>query len=294
MVFILAGGLILSFLVGILTGIFGVGGGFLLTPGLIILLHVPSSMAVGTSLTIVLINSLFGLVKRRGSGTVDVKLALTIASGSIVGTLLGARALNVLKHLPPLTIRGHAVVTITFILLWAFLLVFVWIAWFMYADYRKTGGQPPAKRIGLFAKITIPPYTQFVSLEEPQLAILPLLLLGGVTGFLTGLMGIGGGVALLPALIYLVGQRAVKAAGTSLLLTCIAASVSCINNLFERNIDWGLFAVMMVGGLAGANVGAKIGLRIKGPKLRLYFIYVLFAAILLVAYELVHIIFLNT
>jgi len=91
---VLFGGLSLSFVVGFLTGVFGVGGGFLMTPCLIIFLGIPGPTAVGTDLAIILANSSFGLFKRRKSGTLDLKLALTIASGSLVGMVGGFYALK--------------------------------------------------------------------------------------------------------------------------------------------------------------------------------------------------------
>ena len=91
------------------------------------------------------------------------------------------------------------------------------IAIYLAFDYKRNQGRAPEKRVGLLAKFELPPYFYFNSLEEPKLSVLPLVLIGLVIGLLTGLMGISG-VILLPVLVYLVGQRTVKAAGTCLLL----------------------------------------------------------------------------
>lgn len=286
-VVILSGGLLLAIGVGILTGIFGVGGGFMLTPALMIILGIPGPIAVGTGLAMMFVNSSYGMLKRRGTGTLDIKIALSISAGSLVGVILGSWLLERLKFLPPLVIREQELVAVQFILLCAFLLVMVWVAGFMYHDYRSAGGQAPKERVGALAHIRIPPYGHFTSLDQPRMSFVALVLLGLGTGFLTGLMGIGGGVVLLPALIYLVGLRTQKAAGTSLMLVWISSFIAVISHVINHNINWILWVALVAGGLAGTFLGTRIGLRVAGPKLRLYFVYVVLAAILLVGYKIV-------
>jgi uncharacterized membrane protein YfcA len=286
-----SGGFLLAIIVGMLTGIFGVGGGFLLTPGLMILLGVPAAISVGTGLATFFVNSSFGMFKRRGTGTVDIKIAITIAAGMIVGVMFGSTALEYFEHLPPLFINGREVVAVQFILLCAFLIVLVWVAGFMWSDYRRSGGQAPKERVGLLAKVKLPPYGQFKSLEQPKLSLAALVLLGLFTGFLTGLMGIGGGVVLLPALIYLVGQRTARAAGTSLMLVWCSSFIAVLTNIVNQNINWFLWIALVSGGLTGTYIGTKIGLKVAGPKLRMYFVYVILVAVIMVGYQIVKLIF---
>ena len=92
----LIGAAMIALFVGFLTGVFGVGGGFLMSPALM-LLGFPAPIAVGTDVATILFNSAFGIFKRRGSGTVDYKLALTLASGSVIGVILGGLLLEELK-----------------------------------------------------------------------------------------------------------------------------------------------------------------------------------------------------
>ena len=290
-ILVFLGGLLIALFVGMLTGIFGVGGGFLLTPALIILLGVPAATSVGTGLATFLVNSSFGMFKRRGTGTVDVKIAMTIAAGMLVGVMIGSTALEYFEHLPPLLINGREVIAVQFILLCAFMAVLVWIAGFMWSDYHRTGGKAPKKRVGLLTRVKIPPYGHFKSLEQPRLSIVVLALLGLFTGFLTGLMGIGGGVVLLPALIYLVGQRMSKAAGTSLMLVWCSSLIAVIANVINQNIDGFLWITLVSGGLTGTFIGTKIGLKLAGPKLRLYFVYVVLASVVMVGYQIVKLIF---
>ena len=290
--FVLVGGFLIAIGVGVLTGIFGVGGGFLLTPALMIILGLPGPTVVGTGLAMMLVNSSFGIINRRGTGTVDMKIALSIGGGSLVGVMVGSWLLESLKRLPPTIINGRELVTVQFALLCAFLAILVWVAGFMMYDYSRSSGQTSTKRVGLLARVRIPPYGQFASLEHPEFSITALVLLGTLTGFLTGLMGIGGGVVLLPALIYLVGLRTQKAAGTSLMLVWLSSLLAVISHIINRNIHWWLWVLLVAGGLIGTFLGTKIGLKIDGPKLRLYFVFVVLATVLLVGYKVVGLIFL--
>src|SRR3989339_398518 len=217
-----AEGTIIALIVGLLTGIFGVGGGFLLTPALIII-GVPGEIAVGTGLAAILVSSTVGLWKRRGSKTVDVKLALTLASGSIFGVLVGIWILEHIKNMETITVFGRQQEPVEFILLCLFFLL---------------------------------------------------------------LIGIGGGVMLLPALVYLIGQRAIKAAGTSLLLVWISSLVGGCGHLLKGNILWGLLIVMIIGGITGTWIGTHIGLRLRDHKLRFYFVFVVLAAVFMIGREL--------
>jgi uncharacterized membrane protein YfcA len=162
----------------------------------------------------------------------------------------------------------------------------IWVAIHLFCDYKKNGSKAPDKRIGVFERFKIPPFIYFTSLEQPCLSILPLLFLGFGIGVLTGLMGIGGGVVLLPALVYLVGQRTFKAAGTSLLLVWISSLVAIIRKGIEGQISLHLCTALLIGGIIGTVIGTKISLRLPGPKIRLYFAYVVVAAALLIAYKL--------
>jgi uncharacterized protein len=272
-------------LVGLLTGIFGVGGGFILTPLLMICMAVPAPIAVGSGLAVILINSSWGLYKRRGSDTVDIKLSFIITGGSIFGVLAGSKILKYLSNAPNITILGREQDTVEYTLLVFFLILLGSIAAYLFYDYRKHNGKAPDVRIGLFARYPIKPLATFKSLEAPNLSLPLLVVFGFVVGLLTGLLGVGGGVILLPALVYLVGQRTVKAAGTSLLLVWAASLAAVVQKGLGGDIDVPLAVSLLIGGLLGTSFGTKIGLKIRGPKIRLYFVYVVIAAALIVAYE---------
>jgi len=256
-----------------------------MTPSLIIFLGVSGPTAVGTGLALILVNSSFGMIQRRNTGTMDLKLALTIASGSVLGMAGGFYVLESLKEVRPLVINSHPVSTVEFVLLCGFILLLSGIAYFLFFDYSRLSGQSPAKRVGMFSRINVFPYGFYHSLEEPRLSIIPLVMLGITSGVLTGLLGTGGGVIWLPMLIFLVGQRAVKAAGTSLVLVWMVSIFAVILNFKYGNINIYLLGAMVVGGLCGTGMGTRVGLESAGPKLRLYFIYVVLIAIAVISYR---------
>jgi uncharacterized protein len=287
---ILAASLI-AVLVGFLTGIFGIGGGFLITPILIIVLAVKPQVAVATTIAMILFTSTFGLWKRRGTGTVDGKLAAVISIGTLPGVFLGLWMLHRLALLPAVHIRGKLLPAGDYIILWAFVSLLLAVAAFLIWDYRRSGGQPPVRRAGLLAKTLIEPRIRFESLEHKKHPLLPLVLLGVPIGMLTGLLGLGGGIVMLPALNYLVGQRAVKAAGTSLLIVWLSVLAATVLNLAGGHIDLPLAAILTIFGIIGTYYGTELGLRLHGPRLRLYFVGIILVAAVLIAVKIAHLTF---
>jgi len=251
-----------------------------------IILNISGPTAVGTDLTVILANSSLGMLRRKGSGTIDVKLGLTIATGSVFGVLAGSHFLELLENAPKLIIFGKEQETVQYSLLCMFLVLLACIAGYMSFDYKLNSGKTIDKRTGLLAAIKIPPYLYFPSLNQPQLSILMLFILGFCVGILTGLMGVGGGIVLLPALVYLVGQQTNKAVGTSLLFVWVSSLIAVIRKTGAGHVNPVLLLFLLVGGLTGTLLGTKIGLKLTGPKIRLYFVYVVITAILMVGYKL--------
>jgi hypothetical protein len=292
-VWTILGASVIALIVGFLTGVFGIGGGFLITPILIIFLAVKPQMAVASTLAMILFTSSFGLWKRRGTGTVDGKLATVISIGTVPGVFAGLWLLHYIASLPAVHILGRAHPAGDYIILWSFVSLLLAVAVFLLWDYHRSGGEAPARRVGLLAKTMMPPHMDFDSLEHRKHPLIPLILLGVPIGMLTGLLGLGGGIVMLPALNYLVGQRAVKAAGTSLLIVWLSVLVASILNLAGGHIDLPLAAILTIFGIVGAYYGTELGLKLHGPRLRLCFAVIIFAAAALIVAKLVHLTFLS-
>ena len=283
--YIASGMVVLGLIVGVLTGIFGVGGGFLMTPALMILLGVSAPVAVGTGLLCILANSTIGLFKRRGSGSVDVKVALMMSGGCIVGAILGSALLQYLNGLADTTINGRELPTAMLFLLLMFLAVLIFVGVnFLISTISRPGREAVSK--GLLDKLKIPPYAHFKTLDGRLLSVPGLLLLGLVAGVMTGLLGIGGGIILMPILVYLVGQDGKEAAGTSLLLVWISAVASVCFKGYAGDIDMLAFGLIFAGGFFGTILGTKIGLALREDKIRFYFVYIIAAAVIMIGWKL--------
>jgi uncharacterized membrane protein YfcA len=271
--------------VGVLTGLFGVGGGFLITPLLNALLGVPMPIAVGTGAMQILGVSVAGLYRRRHSGETDYKVAVVVFGGNYIGVRLGAALLAWLGGLGSVAVNGHRVVAVDLILLGVFAAVLAGIALWIWHDAARRGDEGECE--GLFARIHCPPYTEFPTLSRPRLSIVVMAYFGLALGFLTGLLGIGGGVVLVPALIYLVGMRAHQAAATSLALIALSSFVAVIVHAGAGNTDLRLAVPLLVGGSVGLQFGVNLCNRCNGRQLERSFALVVVGALLIVIGKLV-------
>ena len=271
--------------VGVLTGLFGVGGGFLITPLLNALLGVPMPIAVGTGAMQILGVSAAGLYRRRHEGLTDYKVAGVVFGGNFVGVRLGAALLAWLGGLGSVVVNGHRVVAVDLILLCVFTAVLVGIALWIWYDSARRSDEGECE--GLFACIHCPPYTEFPTLSHPRLSIVVMSYFGLALGFLTGLLGIGGGVVLVPALIYLVGMRAHQAAATSLALIALSSFVAVIIHAGAGNTDLRLVVPLLIGGSVGVQFGATLCDRCNAQQLKRSFALVVVGALLIVVGKLV-------
>ena len=254
----------LGLIVGTLGGFFGVGGGFLITGGLLVF-GVPPVYAVGTGLTLVMGTSLINTLKHRRFGNVDFKLGLLLVAGS-VPALYGAQRLN--QGLESAGLAGPVVRLVYVAVLLSLGSFIVWDHW---RTRRQTEDQEQTALSGLARRLErwdIPPrsigapglgrISTVVSLPLSNIerisAFVPLGI-GAVVGFLSGILGAGGGFILTPALIYVLGVPTVVAIGTSLFQVIITGSVGAFVYAIADRVD-PLMAVLM---LAAASIGAQLG-----------------------------------
>lgn len=277
--------LLVGLCVGVLTGMFGVGGGFLITPVLSVLLGVPMPIAVGTGAIQILGVSTAGLYRRRAEKGTDYKMAVVLFGGSYVGVELGVELLGWLKELGDWTFGGQSVPIVEVIVLSTFLILLSGIAAWLWYDTSRHA-TPPAVRVGLFSGLKVPPYTDFDSLERPRLSLPVMCYFGLFLGFLTGVLGIGGGVVLVPGLVYLVGMRTQRAAATSLAMVWLTSFVATVRHATAGNTDLALAIPLLIGGSIGLQIGVSACARLRGPQLRRYFTFVVLAAAVMVAAKL--------
>jgi uncharacterized membrane protein YfcA len=254
---------VLGFLVGVLSGMFGVGGGFLTTP-LLIFYGIPPTVAVASAATQITGASVSGVMVHMRRGGVDLKMGLVMIAGGLVGSVVGAGVFRLLQS------TGQIDVVIGFL----YVLILGWIGVLMLKDALIALGYVKAR-----PKTDQPRHNRWVAslplrwrFYSSGLYISPIapLALGFIAGMLTVLLGIGGGFILVPAMIYLLGMAARVVIGTSLvMILAVSAATTMVHSLTTRSVDIVLAALLLVGGVIGAQYGAIMTTRLKPDYLRL-------------------------
>ncbi|MFC7536350.1 sulfite exporter TauE/SafE family protein [Sphingomonas sp. GCM10030256] len=261
-------------LVGVLSGMFGVGGGFLTTP-LLIFYGIPPSVAVASATTQITGASVSGVFAHMRRGGVDLRMGLVMIAGGLAGSLAGAGIFRLLQ-------RSGQIDTVIGIL---YVLLLGSIGALMLRDAALALGwlkpaedSEPRPRHNRWVA-SLPLRWRFYS---SGLYISPLapMALGFIAGILTVLLGVGGGFILVPAMIYLLGMAARVVVGTSLvMILAVSAVTTLIHALTTQSVDIVLAGLLLLGGVVGAQYGARLTTRMKPDLLRL----VLAMIILLVA-----------
>jgi uncharacterized membrane protein YfcA len=254
----------LGFLVGVLSGMFGVGGGFLTTP-LLIFYGIPPTVAVASASTQITGASVSGVMAHMRRGGVDLKMGLVMIGGGVVGSITGAGIFRFLQT------TGQIDVVIGFL----YVLILGSIGVLMlkdalvalgYVSAPSAAERPPRHNKWV---ASLPLRWRFYS-SGLYLSPLAPLALGFIAGILTVLLGIGGGFILVPAMIYLLGMAARVVIGTSLIMIlAISAATTMIHALTTGAVDIVLAALLLVGGVIGAQYGALLASRTKPDLLRL-------------------------
>jgi len=275
---------VLGAVIGFLSGLFGVGGGFLATPMLNIVFGVPYNVAAGTSLAQILGTSVSAVAKHRGLGNVDVKLGFLMLLGGWVGLESGARVVEVLEQAEPVTIAGRTVAGLDLFVPIVFLVLLPIIGAVMWRESRRAqkraprGGVVETSIANRLRSVWIPPVVRFASSGVPDISLPILLGVGLGAGFLSGLLGVGGGLVLVPTLIYALGVPTTLAIGTSLFSMIFLSSFGTFTHALKGNVDLVLVTLMLFGSIVGAQVGASITGKVRGAKLRYWFSLVAYGA----------------
>jgi len=256
--------IVLGFFVGVLSGMFGVGGGFLTTP-LLIFYGIPPTVAVASATTQITGASVSGVMVHMRRGGVDMKMGLVMIAGGLLGSVVGAAMFRVLES------SGQIDVVIGLL----YVLILTSIGGLMLKDSLVTLGiigvkapaRPPQRHNRWIA--SLPLRWRFYSSGLYLSPIAPLSL-GFVAGVLTVLLGIGGGFILVPAMIYLFGMPGRIVVGTSLFMVLtVSAATTMVHSLTTRAVDIVLAGLLLVGGVIGAQYGAILTTRLKPDYLRL-------------------------
>lgn len=251
--------------IGVLSGLFGIGGGFILTP-LLIFLGVPPSVAVGTGAAQVVASSVSGAISHWQRKNVDVKMGFVLIVGGIVGSTMGIRLQQVLKALGQLDFFIAA----TYVVMLGVVGSLMMIESIGTMRGAAAGALPAKRREEHHSFLQRLPLKLRFRTSKLYVSAIPALVIGAFVGLLTAIMGIGGGFLLIPALIYMVRLPTRLAMGTSafqiIFITAITAMMQATQN---QTVDAMLAAPLILGGVVGAQIGVRLANRLKAEQLRL-------------------------
>ncbi|WP_166830849.1 sulfite exporter TauE/SafE family protein [Thalassoroseus pseudoceratinae] len=274
-----------SGIIGVLAGMFGFGGGFLLVPVLNILLGVPIEYAAGASACQVLGPATTSLLARKIQWS-SFRLPLILSGGLLVGVNLGARLLAFAREAGDVVVNGRSLSIAELVVLptyWAVLLLLGIFS--LYEAHRSRSNRPVGR--GWLMHWRIPPNAPLEEFDGRPTSIPVLAWFGFGVGLLSGLLGNSGGLVLLPGLVYLLGMPTQQAVVSSLVIVWINSILATASHAWLGHVHLGLVAVLLFGGTIGARVGSRFGTRLSGPELRARFGWVVLVTAGLISLRLV-------
>ena len=272
--------LFLSFGVGVLSGLFGVGGGFLMTPFLIFL-GIPPIYAVPNEINNILATSVSGSLTHWFKNTLDYKMGLMIIIGGVIGTLLGITTFSFFNEIGKLSL----IISLSYMYLLAIIGTLMLLEGANEIDRAR-------KKIIMKKKLHthywihgLPFKLRFPKSRLYESAFTPIIL-GVLTGFVAALMGVGGAFLLVPAMIYLIGMPIKLIPGTSLFVTIFISAIVTVLHAFNYgSIDLILVIILIVGSIVGVQVGQKIGQYLDSSHLKTLFAMLLCTVAVAIAYD---------
>jgi len=259
-------------LVGVLSGMFGVGGGFLITP-LLFFVGVPPAVAVATGANQIVASSFSAVLAHFRRRTVDLSMGTVLLAGGLVGSALGVFVFNYLKSLGQVDLLVRLCYVVFLGIVGA--LMFVESLNALRKARRAGPGAPPKRRTHTWLHAL--PFKMRFRTSGQYMSVIPPLLVGLAVGVLAAIMGVGGGFIMVPAMIYLLGMPTKVVVGTSLFqIIFVTAFTTMLHATTNQTVDVVLALYLILGGVLGAQLGTQIGLRLKAEQLR-----VLLAALVL-------------
>ena len=268
--------------VGFLSGLFGVGGGFLMTP-LLIFIGVPPGVAVATQANQVVASSVSGVLAHWCRGNVDFKMGVVLLAGGILGSTVGVGLFSLLSH--------FGQVDLVIRLFYVFFLGFIGLLMFAESSrsiWRRRRRAAAPKKLHEHTWVHGLPFK--MRFRKSRLYISALLpgAIGFFIGILSAIMGVGGAFILVPAMIYLLGMPTIVVIGTSLFqIIFVAANVTFLQSVQNQTVDFVLALALTVGGVIGAQIGGRVGSKLHGEYLRILLAALILAVAGRLAYELV-------
>jgi len=275
--------------VGLLSGIFGVGGGFLMTP-LLIMMGIPPTVAAASDSNQIVGASTSGTLAHFRMGNVDFKMGFLLLIGGVLGGTAGVQIIKILRQM------GNAdfLINLTYVLMLGLVGGYMFVESLTSMRKAKTKAkttarvEPQAKKPSLYAAMmqNLPFQTDFTR-SGIRISMLMPLVLGVMVGVLAAIMGVGGGFIMVPVMVYMLRMPMHVVVGTSLfqiLFTCINVTVMQAWN--NHTVDFILALLLLIGSSLGAQVGAKISKRLHGDQLKIFLAILVLVVMVKILFEL--------
>ena len=255
---------LIGMLVGGLSGLFGVGGGFLMTP-LLIFLGIPPAVAVGTEAPHVLASSVSGVIAHWRRKNVDFKMGFFLMIGGVGGSTVGVNLFKILR------IFGQIDIVIQML----FLIFLGFIGFSMAFESAKTTITKYRTTSSIRTKLHQHswihglPFKLRFHRSKLYISTIPPIVIGFFVGVLSAMMGVGGGFIMIPAMVYILGMSTNVVVGTSLFqIIFVTANSTFFQSYLNQTVDIVLASLMILGGVIGAQIGARLGTKLKAEYLR--------------------------
>ncbi|MEM8554642.1 MAG: sulfite exporter TauE/SafE family protein [Pseudomonadota bacterium] len=250
--------------VGVLSGMFGVGGGFLMTP-LLFFIGIPPAVAVATEANQIVASSFSGVLAHLKRKTVDLRMGVVLLVGGLIGATLGVQVFNLLKAMGQVDLLVRLCYVVFLGVVGGLMFVESLSA---LRRARRPGGPPPKRKQRTWVHNW--PLKMKFRTSGLYISAIPPLLVGAVVGVLSAIMGVGGGFIMVPAMIYLLGMPTKVVVGTSLFqIIFVTGFATLLHATTNFTVDVVLAVLLLVGGVVGAQVGTRIGVRLKAEQLRI-------------------------
>ena len=249
-------------IVGVLSGMFGVGGGFLMTP-LLFFIGIPPAVAVATEANQIVASSFSGVLAHLRRKGVDFRMGTVLLIGGLIGAALGVAIFNALKEIGQVDL----LIRLSYVVFLGIIGALMFVE--SLRAIRKTQqGAPPTRRKHNWVHAL--PFKMKFRTSGLYISVIPPVLVGVLVGILAAIMGVGGGFIMVPAMIYLLGMPTKVVVGTSLFqIIFVTAFTTLLHATTNFTVDMVLAVLLLLGGVVGAQIGTRLGARLRGEQLRI-------------------------
>ncbi|MEO0633812.1 MAG: sulfite exporter TauE/SafE family protein [Pseudomonadota bacterium] len=250
-------------LVGVLSGMFGVGGGFLMTP-LLFFIGIPPAVAVATEANQIVASSFSGVLAHLRRKTVDLRMGTVLLIGGLIGAALGVVVFNYLKSLGQVDL----LVRLCYVVFLGVIGSLMFVESLNAIRKTRSGTAVPQRRKhGAIHRL---PFKMRFRVSGLYISVIPPVLIGIAVGILAAIMGVGGGFIMVPAMFYILGMPTKVVVGTSLFqIIFVTGFTTMLHATTNYTVDVVLAVLLLIGGVIGAQIGTRIGVRMKAEQLRI-------------------------